>query len=328
MHTETWACYNRNEEERAKSSSGGVYILLAKYILYHGGVVFAVRYDENLETYHYKIDNEHDLLLSLGAKYIPSRLGDTFKAVKQCLLDGKTVLFVGTPCQNAGLISYLHYKTENLVLIDFVCHGVPSKIAWRKFIAEFDVKRRILDIKMRDKTMGWSRYSYDWKIELQNNKFKIIPQLGIPFMQGFVEDVYLRPSCYTCQFKGIERKTDITIGDYWGVWDLQADLDDNKGTSLLLVHTEKGKLILQNIAKYMVYESAPIQDVTYYNPSIIYSAKKTNKREIFFEMLEDGKSFNDIMKEVIEKPIQQKTLLKMKIKCRIKTILDRMWSIV
>ncbi len=294
---EVYACYNKNEETRRKSSSGGVFALLAEKMLDDHGVVFAVCYDKNHETIHKKITSLGMLDLSLGAKYIQSRLSGTFKEVRHCLLAGQKVLFVGTPCQCAGLKAFLGKEFENLYLIDLICHGVPSRVAWRKYLEELGCEN-IESINMRDKTTGWSEWNYDWKIRYKNESELIILQNHVPFMKGFVKDFYLRPSCHKCCFKGMERDSDITLGDYWGVWKVQPDMDDNKGTSVVLIHTDKGKNLLERITDELKISKADVEAIIEYNPSILESASETKKRQKFFEKVKTDTTFTCIIEDL------------------------------
>lgn len=274
--------------------------MIAQQIIQSQGIVYAVCYDEKFETVHREIKTEQELLPSLGSKYIPSHLADTFVKIKKNLTSGNLVLFVGTPCQCAGLWKFLGKNYNNLICVDFVCHGVPSRVAWRKFLSEINADKSLITLNMRDKSSGWSKYQYSWRLQYKERPAKIILQSKIPFMRGFVADIYLRPSCYKCQFKGVDRSTDITLGDYWGVWDLQADMDDNKGTSLVLIHTDKGQRLFEVIKDNIIWKEAHIHEAIRYNLSIVQSAKLTEKREKFFNALKQGKNFDNIINKLLK----------------------------
>ena len=297
METEAYACYNKCPLKRESSSSGGLYVKLAETVMKSGGKIFAVVYDENFETKHVEITSEEQLRASQGSKYIPSRLGDIFIEVRAYLRAGVQVLFVGTPCQCSGLISYLGKPYENLITIDFVCHGVPSRLAWWKYLSDLeedniDFDRKLVSINMRDKNSGWSKYNYSWHFVYSDGYEKFVRQGEISYMKGFTSDIYLRPSCYECRFKGIKRQTDITLGDYWGVWDIQPDLDDDKGISLLLIHTENGKKLLDSISDEIEIKKALLEKAVERNPSMVSSAKVKKKRDEFFERIERGEKFD------------------------------------
>lgn len=290
-----YACINLDDKERMNSSSGGVYPLLAKHIVQDGGIVYAVVYNQSFETEHVRIQDIDSIAKSCGSKYIPSKLGTCFKSIKLDLESGKNVLFVGTPCQCAGLNSFLNKKYTGLYCIDFVCHGVPSKKAWRKYIEQYN--NFLSEINMRDKTLGWSNYNYNWKFKYLDHE-KIINQNDVTFMRGFVADLYLRPSCYNCQFKGIDRLTDLTLGDLWGVWNEYPNLDDNKGISLVIPHTDKGMKLLNLIKPNINMTQVEGNKILKYNPSIFKSASKNKKRDLFFRYLDSDMSFDEIITKI------------------------------
>lgn len=308
---EVYACFNKDEDIRKQSSSGGIFALIAKKILDDNGIVYAVCYDEKFETRHEKIESNEALVSSLGSKYIPSKLNDTFENIRKNLSIDKKILFVGTPCQCMGLKRFLGKNYENLVMIDFICHGVPSKIAWRKYLEEIS-GTELRFINMRDKTLGWSEWKYNWLLEYKNGNRKIIPQENISFMKGFVKNFYLRPSCYQCCFKGIKRTTDITIGDCWGIWKEKPEIDDNKGTSVVIINSEKGKIIFEKIKNNILLYEADVNKVIKYNPSIIESAKISKSRELFFKKIKTKKSFENIIKFLIK--YEEKNNIKNRIK--------------
>lgn len=311
---EVYACYNTNEDIRNQSSSGGIYALIAQAVIKNNGAVFAVCYDDKFETEHRKITSIEELNQTFGSKYVPSKLHGTFQEVKNCLIEGQTVLFVGTPCQCAGLKCFLGQEYENLWLIDLVCHGVPSKAVWRQYLKELE-DDQIISINMRDKSLGWSEWNYNWSIKYKNGDTKIIHRSQVLFMQGFEKDYYLRPSCYECNFKGLNRCTDITIGDYWGVWKEDPNMDDGKGTSIIIIHSEKGRMIMESIKKNIKIIKTDIHKVIEYNPSIIESAMLTTKRKLFFKKFKSNKTLKHIIKDL------SKTDIRVKLKNKFKNII-------
>lgn len=296
---DSYGCYNRNDNERMKSSSGGVYVLLAKSILNEGGCIFAAFYNKELEVEHREINSINDLEASQGSKYVTSRLGDTFNTIKERIKLGKKVLFVGTPCQCAGLINFIGIS-ENLYCVDFVCHGVPSRIAWRSYLKSLKKERQdIRFINMRNKESGWSHYQYSWEFVYEDENKSFQRQQENPFMKGFISNLFLRPSCYECKFKGLERNTDITLGDYWGVWKENPELDDNKGTSLVVIRTEKGRRLFHNIADELIYKHIELENAVQYNPSIIMPALYNPKRNKVMKQISHGIDFFKVIKKNI-----------------------------
>lgn len=290
-----YACYNLNDEIRLQSSSGGVYGALADKVLKRDGVVYGVCFDENFETIHCKIDNLDELPLTFGSKYVPSRLENIFREVKISIEEDKEVLFVGTPCQVAGLRAFLGCSSNKLILMDFVCHGVPSKVAWRNYLKYHKLAGNILKLNMRDKASGWTNYQYSWHFLTKDKKDILIPQSKVSYMKGFTHNLYLRPSCYECNFKGLKRMSDITLGDFWGVWNLHPEMDDNKGTSVLFINTDKGKECFEMIRNRIEYKAISPDDAIACNPSIVKSALLTEKRKVFYENVYKEENFDTLI---------------------------------
>lgn len=301
METQVKACININDDERMNSSSGGIYPLIATKTIKNGGVVYAAVYDDNLDVIHKKLTTLEEIPESCGSKYIASYLGDTFKNVLEDLENKRQCLFVGTPCQCVGLINFLKKKEidrlslhKNLTIIDFVCHGVPTTNAWHSYLnAEKKRGFDVANVNMRDKSSGWSRLSYSVTLKDKNGDIKSIGWGANRFLAGFIANLYLRPSCYNCKFKGIERQTDITLGDFWGIWDLNPKMDDNKGTSLCLIHTPKGKNLLEELESESKIKSEIIESKDYikYNESIVKTSTMHPKSEVFLKDMASGYDF-------------------------------------
>lgn len=302
MITKAFACYNLIEEERSRSSSGGIYPLIAREMLCDGGVIFAACYDDNLDVVHRLIESEDGIHDSQGSKYVQSSLSKTFRSIISRLNDGGKVLFVGTPCQCAGLISLVNVtKTprSGLYVMDFVCHGVPGRAAWNGYKKSRSLGgNNITSINMRDKSTGWTNGDYAWKETMSNGEDVVTPRRKNPFMNGMLANLYLRPSCFDCGFKGIDRYTDITLGDYWGVWDHLPEMDDNKGTSIVLVHTEQGMQLFDRIKDSIKIADADIKRAVERNSCIVEATKYSKKREVFFERLNKGEDFITIVNDL------------------------------
>lgn len=299
MITKAYACYSKDEVTRLQSSSGGIYSLLAEKIIKEGGVVYAACYDEDLEVSHCRIDKLDDIAKSRGSKYVASHLGTTFCEIRELLNKGKKVLFVGTPCQCAGLLSFIDKGNDNLICVDFICHGIPGRTAWREYKKSL-IKRgmELKSVNMRDKNSGWSKVNYSWKLESKTSQFIYQHNNHNPFMKGFIADLFLRPSCYQCRFKGIKRNTDFTLGDYWGVWDLEPDMDDNKGTSLLFVHTEKGMELFLEITNQIAYKETEINKAVERNKSVIKSALMHKGFDSYHKRIKNGEDFISIIEDM------------------------------
>lgn len=297
--TKSFAAQNKNENIRRRSSSGGVFFALAISVLEQGGVVCAAKYSKDFEVIHSIATTKEELLDYCGAKYAQSKTGKCFIEIRKMLHQGRKVLFVGTPCQVAGLNGFLKRPYDNLMLVDMICHGVPSPLVWRKYLEE----RKLLDangaelvaVNLRDKSTGWSRYSYSIRFDYQNGKVYSAHQDKDRFMQGFTSNLYLRPSCSNCKFKGIERISDITLGDFWGVWNQYPEFDDNIGTSLVMIHSEKGQKVWEYILENLRVLEISNEEATQYNPSAIKSSSASNKRIDFYRGLQQGRQVSDMV---------------------------------
>ena len=248
---ETYAAINEDEYIRKKSSSGGVFSLLAEWVIGSGGRVFGARSDSEWMVITESIDSLEDIDAFRRSKYLQSNLKDSYLKCREILKDGRLVLFCGTPCQISGLKNYLRRQYDNLITVDFVCHGVPSPGVWRRYLGELfprDSDRVISDINFRDKKNGWKNFSFVIDYTEGGKKFSLASVYSENiFMRAFLNDLILRPSCYQCPVKCGRSHADITIGDLWGAENIVPDMDDNQGVSLIMTNTPKGKKLLEKI---------------------------------------------------------------------------------
>lgn len=280
-----YACKNKKESIRLSSSSGGVFTLLCENVIKNNGIVFGAAFDENFDVYHSYSETIEGCAKFRGAKYVQSIIGNSYKQVKEFLEEGRIVLFSGTPCQVSGLDKYLMKKYKNLIMIDVVCHGVPSPIVYKKYLNNIKKvnKGSIKNIQFREKSNGWKDYNF--KVTFTNGEF-VQKRIYNSYMKGFLEDLYLRPSCYECKFKKPITSADITLGDYWGVQNIHKEFDDDKGISLILVHTEKGNRIIKDISYGMDIINTDYEYSIKCNPSIVSHANHNKKRQEFFNNIE------------------------------------------
>lgn len=294
------ATYNNDEKIRSQSSSGGIFTLLAEKVITEGGVVFGARFDNHWAVIHDYTDSQEGIAAFRGSKYVQSNTGDCFKKAEQQLKQGRQVLYSGTPCQIAGLRKFLKREYDNLITMDVICHGVPSPGVWQKYLNEETARlisrrkwfrpfgndeTRIVGIAFRDKATGWKQYSFTLtfsKADRENFCYHRTREENT-YMQGFLSDLYLRPSCYYCPAKGLRSGSDITIGDFWGIEYIMPHLDDDRGLCCLMVNTERGQSLVNSIdaAKY----EASYKDVARYNPSLLHSPKIPVNRVKFFAEL-------------------------------------------
>lgn len=316
-----YACYNKNESVRKNSSSGGVFYALASYVISKHGVVFGARFNEDWEVVHGYGKTLEEISAFQGSKYVQSKMGDTFSQVKHFLEEGRLVLFSGTPCQIGGLTAYLQKKYENLILVDFICHGVPSPLVWKNYLQEEFSGKVIQAVNFRDKTEGWLNYSL--KLDFLNGKSYRNRRKNNIFLKGFLKDLYLRPSCYECQFKNIHREADITLSDFWGIEEKMPELFDDKGTSLILLHSELGEFLKKELEEQLVICQASLDFVLECNPSFVLSTAKTVKREQFFEKIQN-KNLKTVVLSLTKLPIKKriKNLIR-QVKRLVKKIIGR-----
>ena len=292
-NTLAYACKSKDEVVRSESSSGGIFTLLCEYVINNNGVVFGAAYNEEFNVSHCYVETIEECAKFRGSKYVQSIIGDTYRTAKEFLNKGRVVLFSGTPCQISGLRSYLMKDYENLYLIDIACHGVPSPNVYRKYINKISKlnSTKIINIQFREKSNGWKDYNF--KVTFEDGEFKN-KRVENKYMKGFLSDLFLRPSCYECKFKKPITSADITLADYWGVENIHKEFDDDKGISLVLVNTNKGAKLLNNISNNMKIIETNYDYAIKCNPSIVKPVDKNIKRDKFFSKIDK----NDIEKNI------------------------------
>ena len=285
--SKAFAIINQDEAIRRESSSGGVFTAIARQVLDKGGVVFGARYDDNLDVVHSWTDDKAGLKDFRGSKYTQSNLMESFRECRDFLKAGGLVLFSGTPCQIAGLQSFLRKPYENLLLVDFICHGVPSPKLWQEY-KKFHEKKsasRIVRTAFRRKDCGWKQFSLAFTFVDASEYCQTLNKDY--YLQLFLRDMCLMNSCYQCISKtqvGCRRPSDITLADFWGVQTEYPDLDDDKGTSLVVAHSPEGEKFLHNLENCLVKE-IPVESGVKHNPSYYSSCKKPAGRNTFFDAL-------------------------------------------
>lgn len=281
-----FAAINNDEEVRLKSSSGGIFHILAESVINEGGVVFGARFDENWQVVIDYTEDMKGMEAFMGSKYVQSRVANAYKDAKRFLAEGRKVLFSGTPCQVAGLHKFLRRKCDNLLTVDFVCHGTPSPKVWRLYLDEtIKATQRISQIEFRNKKYGWKNFSFHLAYNEEKNSLSLLsPFQCNPYMRAFLQDIILRPSCYDCKAKECNSQSDITIADFWGIDTLFPNMDDDKGTSLVLVNTNKGNVALD--FSQMSVAEATYEHIKPLNPACYRSPKVHPKRKDFFDRLD------------------------------------------
>lgn len=332
--TRTFAVKNRNINERELSSSGGLFIVLARQTIQAGGVVFGVVFDEQWQVHHVAATTEAELLPMMRSKYVQSRTENTFCEAEKYLRQGRKVLFTGTSCQIAGLRRFLRKNYENLLTVDVLCHGVPSPGVWRRYLEELVTSAQsaaigkntvlnvslksmsaIADISFREKHRSgynWEKYGFVvWQKSVsKTDKNSVLSSYMFaknPYMRGFLSDIFLRPSCYACPAKGGTSGADITIADFWGIEKVLPDFTDDSGVGLAFVHTAKGTEVF-NTANFDIRE-VKLEQATQSNPSYWVSKEMPLRlRKKFFTLFQRNVSVRDSVDKSLKETFTTKII--------------------
>lgn len=291
---------NKNKDIRLLSTSGGVFSVLAEYVIERNGVVFGCKFNENLEAEHDFAESYQDVEAFRGAKYVQSKLNDAFKKVKKFLDEDRYVLFTGTPCQVAGLHFYLGKNYEKLIKCDLVCHSVPSPKAFELYIKEIEEKnsQKISEIFFRNKELnGWNKSNI--KIIFGNGNIYKETLKETSFMKGFINGLYSRVSCANCTYKNFKGSSDITIADYWGIEKVDKDFDDNLGVSLVFANSQVGEKVIKQINDKIELIETSLEDSTLKNQRILIQAPMHEKRSSFFEKINDN-NFSELVFKLLK----------------------------
>lgn len=272
------ACRNEDKDVRISSSSGGIFSSLAEHIISKGGVVFGVRFSDDFgKAIFCEISNTSDISLLRGSKYMQAETTNIYTLVRERLHQERLVLFSGTPCQIRALRLYLGQDAHSSLLycVDIICHGVPSSEVWRRYLHNVIGNQIPSYVSFRDKTTGWKNFSM--VIKTPTEAYSCVHRDDL-YMQSFLRNVNLRPSCYNCQTKNGRSGADLTIGDFWGI---PSDTDDDSGVSQVLVMTDHGELLLNNVHIYA--HTYPICIVQKYNPAYFSSVAEPTRRRYFWK---------------------------------------------
>ena len=315
IEQEVYALKHIGEDVRRSSSSGGAFTAISDYVLKNNGVVYGAIFNDQFEVIHSKAFNMEQRNKMRGSKYVQSTLGSIFKDIKATLKSGKLVLFTGTPCQNGGLKSYLGNEYDNLITCDIICYGVPSPKVWEDYKNKLENKYndKIKNVTFRAKDKGWRDGSL--KVEFNHSKYLKSMQ-DDPYHILFFSHLNIRPSCHECVYASFHRATDLTMGDFWGIENSEKSFDDDKGVSVLLVNTKKGKKIVEEIKSDLSLIKS--NHANCYQPIFEAPSKISPRRQLFWKeyLQEDSTNIIDkygrigtiqtIVKKVIV-PILKKT---------------------
>ena len=281
-HTDVLTGYAKDETLLSGSSSGAIFPVLAAEIIRRGGIVFGAAFDENFDVVHTSAETLSELAALCSSKYVQSRIpADCYSQVKKTLAAGRWVYFSGMPCQVAALKSYLGREYETLITQDTACHSVPSPMVWKDYVTELEKQHggKLTGFSFRNKMTGWE--SYCVRAEFNNGRKFQQPAIDNPYQRGFLKGLYSRNSCFSCRFKGIERSSDITLADYWGVKGIQPETYNPQGTSLILLHSDKGRALLDNCKDKLQTETAA-DGAFAFNPAVLTPIQKPARYDEFW----------------------------------------------
>lgn len=295
---DVYACYVKEQEQRQRSTSGGLFYVIAEWVIAKGGMVYGAAFDENFKLRHIGVDNMQDLEQLRGSKYLQSYLGNTFIEIKEQLKLGRWVYFVGCGCQVAGLNAFLRKKYETLITSDLVCHGAPSQLMfdWHLDYLRRKEKGDITSYTFRD-LKGWGGCeSYTYKSKVRGKGKKILPTYYLsPYLYSFMWGFNYRYSCYDCKFAQIPRQGDITLADYWGAAKYFPDLDQSKGISLVLVNTVQGAFVWNNLKDVIEYRKSNVVDAAVNNVNLVRKTAMPPIRTVCYQLIRE-RGYDDVAK--------------------------------
>ena len=322
--SECHAAIHKNIEVRFDSTSGGLFSALSERTYKEGGYVGGAIFNKDYSVSHFISNDKKDLAALRSSKYLQSNAEGFYRLVRQLLKRGEKVLVCGTPCQMAALRRFLVKDYDNLVIVDFICLGVNSPKVFRKYLdyLEDRYQSKIIYFKAKNKELGWRQLTS--KVVFQNKQVLYDTKDTSFFTIGYLSTkVYSRPSCYDCQFKGFPRIADITVADYWGAeHTVGKELDNDMGTSLVMLNSHKGKLYFETIKPSIIEMEIPFESILGGNRALVQSlGAPLVDRMHFYEDL-DKMPFQDIAAKYIHRSIDTLTW-----KRKLKNVLRFLWNI-
>ncbi len=271
----------KDKKTRSTSSSGGMFPVLAEYILRHNGVVYGAGYTNNMKVIHKEIKNREELDSIKRTKYVQSNLKGIYRRIERNLKKNQWVLFCGTPCQAEGLRLFLNHSYSRLIIVDLVCYGVPSPGIWRSYVKYMEQKRRgkMTEFSFRDKRMSDNGHTCSYMINGKEYAGSLYRDI---YCRMYFSNNILRPSCHVCKFCTVQRNSDITIGDFWGIENVKPEIDDGMGTSMLILHTDKGRKIWDAVQKGVSWFECEEKDVL--QPRLLEPTGASKRRSIFMAL--------------------------------------------
>lgn len=300
-----YAAYS-DDKNAMRSSSGGIFGILAESVLSDGGYVCGAAFNSDWDVQHIIISSVDDLDKLRVSKYVQSNTNNVYVQIKNLLDDGKRVLFSGTPCQVAGLYGFLRRDYDKLLTCDIFCHGAPSPMVWRRYIQDIANGRKIININFRDKEHALNNPScpYNVTFYFDNGDCVTRPYPQYEYMNGFLQNLYLRKSCATCKFATTPRTSDITLGDFWGYERIDKRRNIKRGISAVLINTPRGADAFDNIRKSLSFvRPVKLSDIVRGNPVLARPCAQHKNREKF---INDFNTCSDSVADIITKNLDTK----------------------
>lgn len=300
-NVKAYAAFNRDDEIRRNSSSGGVFHAIANAFIGNGGIVYGAAFDGDFRRVrHIRVDRGSELIRLIGSKYIQSEVESAYADIRQDLRDGRKILFVGTPCQVAA-VRELAGHVESLYTIDLICHGVASPMIWERYFDSVHKGKKIKSVFMRDKKYGWNYFSMrigyeDGKVYRKSFAFDL-------FLRGFLENLFLRESCYSCPFRHEDRLGDLTVADFWGY-----SQGGEKGVSLIGVQSEKGCELLDLCRSDLELTEVSWEEGIKTNSAAKHDIAKPTQREKLFRSLHADEPFAKTIRRFLKKRSLKETV--------------------
>lgn len=278
-----FAAKSKFKDIQLNSSSGGIFYHIASAYLKNNCKVFAAAFNEDFVLQHSEIESEKYLFRYMGSKYIQSDINDCYFLIKSYLDKGEKVAFIGTPCQVAALKNYLEKDYSSLLTIDFICHGVPSPLCFELYYKSINKYSKLRDVEFRNKAYGWNNFSMVFSYEdgtvYKNDKNHDL------FLKCFFDNVFLRPSCYACKYKALEKHSDVTLADFWGINRIDSSKFDNDGVSAILINSQKGAETISSLSNELILSDVAVQDIIDSNSALVRSAINNRMRNVFFRRI-------------------------------------------
>ena len=282
-----YAVTTKNEDVLNKSTSGGMFYEIAKYILDNNGVVYGSTMDKDLKVKHIAIGKIEDMPKIMGSKYVNSDLGDCFKSIRKQLNNKQLVLFSGVPCQCAALQNYLLKDYDNLITVEVVCHGTPNQDVFDKYIKylENKEKAKVVDYKFRSKEASrWGTFRGNITYLRNSKEYKKSVNADFDkYYTSFLNADNYRESCYVCPFANKERYSDFTLGDFWGIENIDTDLKHHNGVSSVIINTNKGVSVFERIKCNILNKEVTFNDVSAKNTQLKEPSVRNIIRNIWYE---------------------------------------------